>query len=129
MSEQMPTATSAEVHLCEHCLTETHEDVVNMALWNEGRLVLIEDVPARVCAECMEQYYDDVTRFRIDKLRAGRFPPSDAKEVIEVPVFSLGDVEDPEDRESSPNDANDRRSAEPTAGTEFTGYESFPDEI
>lgn len=129
MEEQISTETGAAVHLCEHCQAVTHPDVVNMALWNEGALVLIEDVPARVCPTCMEQYYDDVTSFKIDKLRAGRFPPSDAKEVIEVPVFSLGDVEDPEDRESSSHEVNSHQSAEPMNQTEFTGYESFPDEM
>lgn len=128
MDQPTLTETSNGVHLCDHCQTATHEDVVNMALWEDGRPVLVEGVPARVCPECMEQYYDDVTRFKIDKLRAGHFPLSDAKEVIKVPVFSLADVEAPEVRDSSPRKAPDR-SGEPTGQPDFSGYASFPDEL
>jgi len=78
-------------HKCQYCGSQTRDDIVNMALWEEGgkRLVIIADVPARICEKCYEQFYDDDTLFKVDKLRAIRFPVQKAREVMQVPVFSL----------------------------------------
>ena len=74
---------------CSYCGAATHEDNVNMALWEGERLVVIEDVPARVCKGCFEQFYDDIVRFEVDQLRGEGFPLAAAERVVEVPVFSL----------------------------------------
>ena len=53
--------------------------------WGE-QLVLIENVPAWVCRNCGEQYFDaDICR-RLDELRAA---PPDAGRVLQVPVYAF----------------------------------------
>jgi len=74
---------------CEFCGSNTREDVVNMALWEEGNLIVIEDVKARICDQCHEQFYDSETTWKIDKLRQEGFRPENAEREIKVPVFSL----------------------------------------
>jgi len=62
------------------------------AFWEGDRLVVIEDIPAIVCADCQEQHYDDTTVVYIDRLRGDGFPPDKARREIVVPVFSLRDA-------------------------------------
>jgi YgiT-type zinc finger domain-containing protein len=64
---------------------------VRSAFFHEDRLVVIEDIPALVCAGCNEQFYDDHTVVVLDLLRGDGFPAESAREEIRVPVFSFGD--------------------------------------
>lgn len=62
---------------------------VRSAFWEGDRLVVVEDIPALVCTDCSEQFYDDTTAVLIDLLRGDGFPADAARSVMEVPVFSL----------------------------------------
>lgn len=75
---------------CRRCGSETHEEVLKVVLWIETRLVAIQGIPASVCPECGEQYYDEGTVERVQKVMAR--PAEEAREQISVPVVSLGDV-------------------------------------
>ena len=94
----MSTDANQKSHTCKYCDANTRENVVNMCLWEGERLIVIEGLPARVCEECLEQYYDNDSLVRIDQLRAKSFPVEQAKRVMEVPVFSLpaDELPDPE---------------------------------
>ena len=81
---------SAPCPACES--TNTRHDYVRSALWQNERLVVIEDIPALVCNTCGEQFYDDGTMLLIDRLRATGFPPEDAVRELSVPVFSCRSV-------------------------------------
>jgi YgiT-type zinc finger domain-containing protein len=78
-----------QAYKCENCSSTTHDDLVNLCLWHGARLVIVEKVPARVCDRCFEQYYDQLTTFKLDALRGTGFPASDAARVLEVPVFTF----------------------------------------
>ncbi|OGF56707.1 MAG: hypothetical protein A2Z21_06360 [Candidatus Fraserbacteria bacterium RBG_16_55_9] len=94
MSDEIQEAPEqVEAHTCQYCGSKTRADIVNMALWEGERLVIITDVPAQICEKCYEQFYEDSALFKIDKLRGTRFPKEKAQEVIEVPVFSLKSVD------------------------------------
>lgn len=63
---------------------------VRTAIWrHDDSLAVIEDIPAYVCGECMEQYYDEDVSDAIRGLMERGFPASEAKKEIVVPVFSL----------------------------------------
>lgn len=64
---------------------------VRSAFFHEDKLVVVEDIPALVCAGCSEQFYDDQTVVVLDLLRGDGFPAEDAREEIRVPVFSFRD--------------------------------------
>jgi YgiT-type zinc finger domain-containing protein len=66
-------------------------DTIRSAFWEDGRLVVIEDIPALVCPDCHEQYFDDTTVVLLDLMRGDGFPPEKARREIVVPVFSLRD--------------------------------------
>lgn len=82
---------AAEAPHCQSCATgRLARDRVRTALWSGDRLVVIEDVPALVCAHCGERFYEDETAMRLDMLRGGGFSPDRAVRQITVPVFSFG---------------------------------------
>jgi YgiT-type zinc finger domain-containing protein len=64
---------------------------VRSAFFHEDRLVVVEDIPALVCASCNEQFYDDQTVVVLDLLRGDGFPAESARVEIRVPVFSFHD--------------------------------------
>ncbi len=64
---------------------------VRSAFWEGERLVVIEDIPALVCPDCREQFYDEATTMVLDLLRGDGFPEAKASSVMSVPVFSFGE--------------------------------------
>jgi YgiT-type zinc finger domain-containing protein len=78
--------------LCPSCGQATQESRMSVTMWSGNRLVLIENVPTRVCDHCQEQLYDELTSSRIMQLAASGFPSSRALREITVPVFSLEDA-------------------------------------
>jgi YgiT-type zinc finger domain-containing protein len=78
-----------EPFLCKYCQSHTREEVAKSALWTDQGLVVIEDIPARVCRECKEQFYDETTTWKIEQLVEQGFPREKANRQISVPVFSL----------------------------------------
>jgi YgiT-type zinc finger domain-containing protein len=77
---------------CEQCGSSTlRSERVRAAFWHEDRLVVVEDVPALVCGDCSERFFDDTTVTVIDLLRGDGFPPEKARGELRVPVFSFQD--------------------------------------
>lgn len=52
----------------------------------EGRLVVVENVPARVCEETGEQYFSPET---VERLQQLIWEEKEPKRTIEVPVFEF----------------------------------------
>lgn len=53
---------------CEYCNGEVREKTVTVPYRHKGKLVIIENVPARVCRRCGERYYDAVTVERMEAI-------------------------------------------------------------
>ena len=70
---------------------DLRNETVRSAFWHEARLIVIEDIPALICTDCQEQFYDDLTAVRLDLLRGAGFPDAQARTALRVPVFSLRD--------------------------------------
>jgi len=70
---------------CEFCNSETTQRKVRKQHWFQGRLYIVENVDAEVCAECGERYFHATTLDRIDKVIAGDHP---VKELLSVEVLS-----------------------------------------
>jgi len=86
---------SQEAFLCTYCQSHTHEELVKSVVWTDKGLVAIEDIPARVCHECREQFYDQEIAWKIARLTERCFPAEKVKREVPVPVFSLADIEVP----------------------------------
>ena len=70
---------------CEFCDSETTVKKVRKQHWLHGKLYIVENVDAEVCAECGERYFHATTLDWIDKVIAGDHP---IKELLSVEVLS-----------------------------------------
>jgi len=75
---------------CPRCEGAAIATTVRTAIWpTDDSLVVVEDIPARVCNQCMEQFYDEDVSDALRVLMERGFPSTEAKKLISVPVFSL----------------------------------------
>lgn len=80
---------------CGHCgSARIAAAKVRSAFWHGERLVVVEDIPALVCADCQEQFYDDRTTVLLDLMRGDGFPAEAANAELRVPVFTFGGLRD-----------------------------------
>jgi YgiT-type zinc finger domain-containing protein len=95
---QTPEQTSTKLYIevaeeplevCANCKSASVSRAeVRSAFWNGEQLVVVQGIPALVCEDCGEQYFDDQTVVQLDLLRGAGFPTSEATAEIVVPVFS-----------------------------------------
>ena len=77
---------------CSNCGSSSiHEARVRSAFWHGDRLVVVEEIPAIVCDDCHEQYFDDGTIVALDLLRGQGFPEESARGELRAPIFALSD--------------------------------------
>lgn len=53
---------------CFVCKGDLEEKKVNYVVDLEGTIIIIKGVPAKVCMQCSEQYFDDETAQNIEKI-------------------------------------------------------------
>ena len=53
---------------CFTCKGILQEKKVNYVVDLENTIIIIKDVPAKVCTQCGEQYFDDETAQNIEKI-------------------------------------------------------------
>jgi YgiT-type zinc finger domain-containing protein len=67
---------------CHYCGGEIEEQQTKVDFWWEGKLFLIEDVPAGVCKQCGEKFFKANVSDAMDKL-----VKSEAVErILQIPV-------------------------------------------
>jgi YgiT-type zinc finger domain-containing protein len=74
---------------CPRCSQAMRPATVKTAIWRDDRLFVVEDIPARVCDSCMEQFYDEETSDALRRLTEDGFSSVEPKREILVPIFSL----------------------------------------
>ncbi|WP_456473683.1 type II toxin-antitoxin system MqsA family antitoxin [Candidatus Pyrohabitans sp.] len=75
---------------CAICGGRLKEDRVKVELWVKDELIVIEDVPARVCEACGEKYFSAEVSKTIDYLISAR---PKAKKRLDVPVFTFKEAQ------------------------------------
>jgi YgiT-type zinc finger domain-containing protein len=73
---------------CYFCGGSTSRELVTAEHWWGGELALFQHVPADVCQQCGERYYDAETVGRMDEQRQRKRP----NKTVAVPVFDLTGV-------------------------------------
>ena len=73
---------------CYFCGGKTEARQVTAENWWAESLALVENVPAWVCRDCGEAYFDAEVCKKLDRLRAS--PPS-ARRMVEVPVYAFSE--------------------------------------
>ena len=53
---------------CFKCNGDLEEKKVNYVVDLESTIIIIKNVPAKVCKQCNEQYFDDETSRNIEKI-------------------------------------------------------------
>jgi YgiT-type zinc finger domain-containing protein len=75
--------------MCSFCGGELEERLVQYEYRWEGKLFVFEDVPARVCRQCGERYFDAAAVKAMEAAVLERLEP---KRVLQVPVFSFSEL-------------------------------------
>ena len=70
-------------HTCPECGGNARMEDVKLCIWKAERLIVIEDINALVCDDCVEQYYDSLTRYKIDRLGENGFLKEEARKFLE----------------------------------------------
>ena len=78
---------------CPRCNKLTYPGLVRTNIWQgegegEERLIIVEDIPAQLCEQCGEQYYDPLTTETLRALME-ELAAATPKRVMEVSVYSL----------------------------------------
>jgi YgiT-type zinc finger domain-containing protein len=75
-----------DCHFCGGKVTRQHINV--MRHW-KGRYILIENVPAHVCTQCNERYYDAVVAEAMDQIMRASETELGIEREIRVPVVEM----------------------------------------
>lgn len=84
----MSMADNASI-ACEACGGTALACVVQVPLWHGQQLVLVENVPAMVCQNCGEQFYEEHVATAIRRLAEGQVTGRPVVREIAVPVYRL----------------------------------------
>jgi YgiT-type zinc finger domain-containing protein len=71
------------IEKCDYCNGNIIEKRLTIDFHHNGELVIIEDVPVKVCVECGEKYYDADVWEQLEKIAKSR---TNIKKEILVPV-------------------------------------------
>jgi YgiT-type zinc finger domain-containing protein len=74
---------------CSFCDGELEERLVQHEYRWEGNLFVFEDVPARVCRQCGEKYFDAAVVKAMERAVLGKLRP---KRILQVPVYEYAEV-------------------------------------
>jgi len=74
------------INLCDFCGGELQPQRVNLNIWQDGELILCEDVPADVCTQCGEKYLHAKVAQQVERFLAehGQVKPL---RYVPVPVY------------------------------------------
>lgn len=70
---------------CFLCGGKTNKKLITAENWWGNELTLIENVPAWVCDNCGEQYFEPEVCEELDRLR--KAPPA-TKKIVQIPVYN-----------------------------------------
>lgn len=75
--------------VCNVCHGRLTKQRMSYTQWYEGRLLVIENVPAWVCEQCGETYFDpDV----VEQVQSLIWSGAEPVRVVETPVYDLSAV-------------------------------------
>ena len=68
---------------CDFCGSEVIEKRMTVDFHYKGKLIIIKNVPVKVCVECKEKYYDARVWEELERIARSR---TNVKKEIKVPV-------------------------------------------
>jgi YgiT-type zinc finger domain-containing protein len=85
---------SEAVLRCRYCGYDTYKDFIKAVFWRGNRLIVIEDISARLCERCGEQFLDEQVTQKIEKLLKN--PGAESRQ-IQVSVYDISELESAEE--------------------------------
>jgi HTH-type transcriptional regulator/antitoxin MqsA len=73
-----------QCHVCGS--TEAREEMVNEVFLIDGKFILVENIPAKVCARCSEATFSRETTEKIRRMVHGEAQPTKS---VQVDVFAF----------------------------------------
>jgi len=74
---------------CPRCGAAMMAATVRTTFWRDHSPIIVEDIPAHLCAACLEQFYDEDVGDALFTLAEQGFSSERADTHVLVPVFSL----------------------------------------
>ncbi|MCD4738595.1 MAG: type II toxin-antitoxin system MqsA family antitoxin [Anaerolineae bacterium] len=74
---------------CYFCGGQVREKKVDVIRHWDGRIIMIEDVPAGVCEQCGERYYWGAVSEEMDRIMRASEGELQVKRELRVPVVAL----------------------------------------
>ena len=71
---------------CDICGGTRQKSLISYNIFYQGKPIIVENVPADVCQQCGEQYFDPTT---VEVLQNVVWSQKKPKRTIETPVFDL----------------------------------------
>jgi YgiT-type zinc finger domain-containing protein len=71
---------------CDICGGARVRSLISYTVFYRGKPIVVENVPADVCQQCGEQYFDPATVAMLQKVVWGKSKP---KRTIKTPVYDL----------------------------------------
>jgi YgiT-type zinc finger domain-containing protein len=72
--------------VCNVCHGQVKQTTITYTQWIDGRVIVVENVPAWRCEQCGETYFDPQI---VAKLQALIWSNAEPSQVIETPVYDL----------------------------------------
>ncbi len=83
---------------CPKCGLLMKEQMVKTTIWQGEKLIVVEDIPGRVCERCVEQYYNEFVTDALRFLVVEDLHSAKPKREMVVPVYSLeGRIKEPQE--------------------------------
>jgi len=99
---------SESVPRCKYCKCDIHDDVLKVAFWMHDGLIVIEDVPARLCNGCGEQFLDEEVAQKIQQIFKNS--TAEPERQIQASVYDLPQLEPMEKHSSFESIAANKKS-------------------
>ncbi len=85
----MDQETRAAGAPCPRCAKPMEQASVKTAIWRGESLFVVEDIPAQVCEDCHEQFYDEVTTEVLRRMVEESFAGVEPVREVRATVYSL----------------------------------------
>lgn len=85
---------------CSACGGRTSPDTVSITMWTNRGWAIVEDIDARICVDCHEQFYSEESKGKLLQLSGNGFPDHRVIREITVPVYSLDETKKDQEKRS-----------------------------
>ncbi|GGB46899.1 YgiT-type zinc finger domain-containing protein [Lentibacillus populi] len=80
------------MNTCRICQGSIEKKQITVEREWKGRKIIIEDVPALVCEQCGESYFDSETTLRMEKIKKAAIYPEEKQVTIPASIRKFNQI-------------------------------------